>query len=94
MIDVERSSATANNLEKKQRVFDRTIGEWQSKVRDLQVELENAQKESRTCSAELYRTRAQWEDSVNMVESIKRENKNLSGELYTIFEMLLVITIF
>ena len=80
MIDVERSSAMASNLEKKQRVFDRTIGEWQTKVRDLQTELENAQKESRTCSAELYRTRAQWEDSCNMVESMKRDNKNLSGK--------------
>ena len=82
MIDVERSSANANNLEKKQRVFDRTIGEWHSKVKDLQVELENAQKEARSYSAELYRTRSQWEESISTIESVKRENKNLSGECW------------
>lgn len=82
MIDVERSSANANNLEKKQRAFDRTIGEWQSRVKDLQTELENAQKEARSYSAELYRTRAQWEESNSTIESLKRENKNLSGERF------------
>jgi len=79
MVDVERSNANANNLEKKQRNFDKTLAEWAARVKDLQAELENAQKESRSYSAELYRTKAQFEESNDTIESLKRENKNLAG---------------
>jgi hypothetical protein len=79
MIDVDRANANANNLEKKQRGFDKTIAEWEARVRDLQTELENAQKEARSYSAELYRTKAQAEEANDTIDSLKRENKNLAG---------------
>jgi septal ring factor EnvC (AmiA/AmiB activator) len=77
-----QANANANSLEKKQRAFDKTIQEWQSKVADLQSELENAQKEARSYSAELFRCKAQYEESQDSVEALRRENKNLAGKRY------------
>lgn len=79
MIPFLQSNANANNLEKKQRAFDKTIGEWQAKCNDLQSELENAQKEARGYSAELFRVKAQIEEAHDSVEALRRENKNLAG---------------
>lgn len=66
-------------MEKKQRGFDKTVAEWKSKVNDLQLELEAAQKEARSYSAELFRVKAQVEESQDSVEALRRENKNLAG---------------
>ena len=37
MIEVERSQSLANQAEKRQRNFDKTIDEWKRRVADLQV---------------------------------------------------------
>ena len=37
MIEVERSQSMANQAEKRQRNFDKTIDEWKRRVADLQV---------------------------------------------------------
>lgn len=49
-------------------------------MNDLQSELENAQKEARGYSAELFRVKAQMEEAHDTVEALRRENKNLAGE--------------
>lgn len=77
-----QANANANNLEKKQRAFDKTVAEWQAKYNDLQVELENAQKEARGYSAELFRVKAQLEEAHDTAEALRRENKNLAGEFH------------
>lgn len=87
-VDCERANAMANNLEKKQRAFDKTVAEWQSKVRDLQSELENAQKEARGYSAELFRVKAQLEESHDTTEALRRENKNLADEIHDLTDQL------
>lgn len=66
-------------MEKRQRGFDKTIQEWKDKVSELQVELEGAQKEARSYSAELFRVKAQVEESQDSIEALRRENKNLAG---------------
>lgn len=71
----------ANQAEKRQRGFDKVIDEWKRKVADLQAELDRSQKESRTTAAEVYRLRAQLEESSDAIEAVRRENKNLSGSL-------------
>jgi myosin heavy chain 6/7 len=71
----------ANQAEKRQRGFDKVVDEWKRKVADLQAELERAQKESRTTAAEVYRLRAQLEESTDAIEAVRRENKNLSGDI-------------
>ena len=79
VIEIERQQATSNNLQKRQRQFDTTIKEWQSKVSHLQSELDAAQQESRTYSAELYRTKSTYEETTVIIESLKRDNKNLTS---------------
>lgn len=44
------------------------------------MELENAQKEARGYSAELFRVKAQVEEAQDSVEALRRENKNLAGK--------------
>ena len=49
-------------MEKKARQFDRIVGEWKNKVDSLTMDLDNAQKETRNVSSELFKV-------VNNVES-------------------------
>ncbi len=82
---LEQSQGIANQAEKKQRAFDKTIDEWKTKAADLQSELENSQRESRSNAAEVYKLRAQIEEGQDGIESLRRENKNLSGQYYLMF---------
>jgi len=75
-----QTTSVANQAEKRQRGFDKVIDEWKRKVADLQVELERSQKESRATAAEVYKLRAQLEESTDAIEAVRRENKNLSGD--------------
>jgi len=65
--------------EKRQRQFDRLVDEWKRKVTDLQIELENAQKEARVNAAEAYKNKSQLEETHEAIETLRRENKNLAG---------------
>ena len=79
MIDVERANAQASQLEKKQKNVDKLIAEWQKKFQESQQELEVSLRESRGVSAEVFRLKSQLENAQDQTESLKRENKNLSG---------------
>ena len=46
---------------------------------DLQGELERSQRESRSHAAEVYKLRAQLDETHETVEAVRRENKNLTG---------------
>ena len=77
-----QSSGSSSVLDKKQRVFERTIQEYTVKVRELQVEVDTALNEARGYSAELFRVKGQYESCQETIESLRRENKNLAGKLY------------
>merc|ERR1712048_1321013 len=47
-IDLERSNSAAAALDKKQRNFDKVLAEQKQHEEELQVELEQAQKEARS----------------------------------------------
>ena len=76
---LSQANAIANQAEKRQRLFDKTIDEWKRKVADLQSELDNAHAESRGGAAEVYRLKAQLEEYSDNIDALRRENKNLSG---------------
>jgi myosin heavy chain 6/7 len=78
-----QSTSLANQAEKRQRSFDKIVDEWKRKVADLQGELERSQKESRGNAAEVYKLRAQLEESNETTEAVRRENKNLTGGSFT-----------
>ena len=74
-----QAQTIAAQSDKRQRQFDKSIDDWKRKVADLQGELELAQRDSRDHAAEVYRQRAQMDDNNDIIESLKRENKNLAG---------------
>jgi len=67
-------------LDKKQRHFDKELASWQQKVEELQAELEAAQREARNYSTEILKIKASYEESIEQLDIVRRENKNLSGE--------------
>ena len=74
-----QATSVANQAEKRQRSFDKVVEEWKRKVADLQGELERSQRESRSHAAEVYKLRAQLDETHETVEAVRRENKNLTG---------------
>ncbi|TKS91616.1 Myosin-16 [Collichthys lucidus] len=87
-IDLERSNAAAAALDKKQRVFDKMAAEWHQKNEELQLELDNSQKESRSYMTELYKLKTAYEESQDHIETIRKENKALSEEIKELVDQL------
>ncbi|XP_042360130.1 myosin-16-like [Plectropomus leopardus] len=87
-IDLERSNAAAAALDKKQRVFDKLAAEWSQKNEELQLELDNSQKESRSYMTELYKLKTAYEESQDQIEIVRKENKTLSEEIRELVDQL------
>lgn len=50
------------------------------RVEELQADLDASQRESRNYSTEIIKLRASYEETIEQIEIIKRENKNLTGD--------------
>ncbi|XP_047184270.1 myosin-16-like [Scophthalmus maximus] len=87
-IDLEKSNAAAAALDKKQRVFDKLAAEWSQKNEELQLELENSQRESRSYMTELYKLKTAYEESLDHMENFRKENKTLSEEIKELVDQL------
>uniref|UniRef100_A0A8C7E7I3 Myosin heavy chain 13 n=1 Tax=Naja naja TaxID=35670 RepID=A0A8C7E7I3_NAJNA len=87
MIDVERSNAACAALDKKQKNFDKILADWKQKYEE-QSELEASQKESRSLSTELFKMKNAYEESMDHLETLKRENKNLQQEISDLTEQI------
>ena len=75
-----QAQSIASQAEKRQRQFDKAIEEWRQKCTDLQSELDSASGESRANAAEVFKLKAQIEETHDTIEALRRENKNLSGK--------------
>ena len=64
------------------------INEWKAKVDDLGNELEASQRECRNYNSELFRLRAAWDDTIEQLDVVKRENKNLADEIKDLLDQL------
>ena len=53
------------------------LAEWKQKYEESQVELEGAQKEARSLSTEMFKLKNSYEEALDHLETLKRENKNL-----------------
>ncbi|KAG9349801.1 hypothetical protein JZ751_026154 [Albula glossodonta] len=80
-IELEKATAAAAALDKKQRTFDKMISEWSQKCEELQLELDNSQKECRVHMTEAYKLKTAYEEAQDHLESMKKENKTLAGKL-------------
>uniref|UniRef100_A0A0N4ZXJ8 Myosin motor domain-containing protein n=1 Tax=Parastrongyloides trichosuri TaxID=131310 RepID=A0A0N4ZXJ8_PARTI len=78
--DSETFLSIINQLEKKQRAFDKICDEWRKRVDDLQNELDAAQRTARIHVTEAHKLRTQQDSLIEQAEGIKRENKALSLE--------------
>ncbi|XP_023687437.1 myosin-16-like [Paramormyrops kingsleyae] len=87
-IDLEKSNAAAAALDKKQRTFDKMIAEWSQKCEELQLELENSQKECRSYMTEVYKLKTSYEESLDHLETVKKDNKTLTDEIKDLVEQL------
>merc|ERR1719273_1796703 len=87
-MEYERIHAAALITEKRAKNFDKVLGEWQSKAADLAAEIGASQDEGRNYSSELFRLKAAQQESVEQLDVVKRENKNLADEIKDLLDQL------
>lgn len=75
-----QANAACAALDKKQRAFDKMLAEWQQKCEELQVELDNSQKDCRMYMTENFKLKTVYEEALEHLESVKKENKTLQGK--------------
>merc|ERR1712106_13779 len=86
--ECERAQALAAAAEKKQRNFEKVIAEWKMKTDDLSRDCDSVQLESRTYSGELFKAKAQYDQSLEHLDVIRRENKGLSDEIKDLMDQI------
>merc|ERR550532_1040758 len=80
-MEYERAHAAAVITEKRTKNFDKVLGEWQTKAADLSAEVEASNNECRNYNSELFRIKAAQDESVEQLDIVKREIKNLLDQL-------------
>merc|ERR1711962_1329936 len=87
-MEYERVHAAALITEKRAKNFDKVLGEWQSKAADLGAEISASQDEGRNYSSEIFRLKAAQQESIEQLDVVKRENKNLADEIKDLLDQL------
>merc|ERR1711974_111015 len=87
-MEYERVHAAALITEKRAKNFDKVLGEWQAKAGDVAAEVEASQNEGRNYSSENFRLKAAQDEASEMLDVVKRENKNLSDEIKDLLDQL------
>jgi len=87
-MEYERTHAAAIITEKRGRNFDKVVGEWKSKADDVAAEVEASQKECRNYNSELFRLKAAHDETMEQLDVVKRENKNLADEIKDLLDQL------
>lgn len=64
------------------------VDEWKAKVEDLGQEVEASQRECRNYNSEVFRLKAAWDEAVEQLDVVKRENKNLADEIKDLLDQL------
>ena len=64
------------------------VGEWKIKADDVAVEVDSSHKECRNLNSELYRLTAAYDEAVEQLGVVKRENKNLADEIKDLLDQL------
>ena len=71
------SSVSYVKLTQDTNCFPKVLAESKQKYEEGQAELEGAQKEARSLSTELFKMKNSYEEALDQLETLKRENKNL-----------------
>ena len=67
-------------------VQPQVLSEWKLKYEEAQAELDGSQKESRSLSTEVFKIKNSYNEALEHLEVLKRENENLQG-FYNIFHV-------
>merc|ERR1711970_116215 len=86
--EAERHNTNATIIEKRGRNFDKVVNEWRLKAEDLQNEITSSQTECRNFSSEYFRVKSSNEEILEVLDSVKRENKNLAEEIKDLLDQL------
>lgn len=57
----------------------KVLAEQKQKCEELQVDFEQSQKEARGLSTELFKMKNAYEEALDALETVRRENKNVQG---------------
>merc|ERR1711892_696329 len=87
-IQLDQAQILNATMEKKAKQCGRIVGEWKGKVDGLGKDLDEAQKETRNISSELFRVKNAYDESVLQLEEVRRENKTLSIEIKDIMDQI------
>merc|ERR1739844_317945 len=87
-VQLDQAQILNASMDKKAKQFDRIVGEWKGKVDSLGMDLDNSQKETRISSAELFRVKSAYEESVLQLDDVRRENGLLSNEIKDIMDQI------
>ncbi|ROT68718.1 myosin heavy chain type a [Penaeus vannamei] len=87
-MQIESLNTLANSADKKQKNFDKIISEWKLKVEDLGAEFDASQKECRNYATEHFRLKAAYDENIEQLDSIRRENKNLNDEIRDLMDQI------
>ena len=86
--DVNTKTDELKILEKKQRITDKLNAELQQKVSESQTGVESVQKEARSLSTELFKTKNAYEECLDALDVVKRESTNLQEEISDMTDQL------
>lgn len=70
------------------------LSEWKQKYEESQAELEAAQKEARSLSTEIFKMKNSYEEALDHLETLKRENKNLQRKWHIYFYTFIKIEMY
>merc|ERR1712241_455484 len=87
-IQLDQAQILNSNVAKKAKQCDRIVGEWKQKVDGLSMDLDVAQNESRSVSAELFRVKNAYDEAMLQLDEVRRENKTLSNEIKDIMDQI------
>merc|ERR1711892_1498326 len=87
-VQLDQAQILNATMEKKAKQCDRIVGEWKGKVDGLGKDLDEAQKETRNISSELFRVKNAYDESILQLEEVRRENKSLSTEIKDIMDQI------
>merc|ERR1739844_368056 len=85
---LDQAQILNNAMEKKAKQFDRIVGEWKQKVDGTIMDLDNAQKETRNISSDLFKVKNAYDEAILQLEEVRRENKTLSNEIKDIMDQI------
>merc|ERR1712079_150339 len=87
-VQLDQAQILNANMEKKAKQCDRIVGEWKMKVEGLSRDLDVAQNETRSVSAELFKVKNAYDEATLQLDEVRRENKTLSNEIKDIMDQI------